>query len=603
MKALRSLYVIIELRDKITSQLNNINRSVDQTKSKISKLTETVEKHKKIIAALGAGLSALGYGGFRVFGGTAKDFERAIMEMQARTGVTRKELERLTETVKQLAKTNSDSFQTISGVITILRERYGDLGRDTQEVSQAILDFAKVTGTDAVSAANSLSVVMKAFDIPATRMYEVTDTLIASQQRFGVQSAYIIELLKSNAAALKMLNLSFNEAVGLLSALEANGVNVARALMGLRSAAAKGIDVKKALKDLAEIKDSTERTRKATEIFGSYAGPGLSKVLEGGTEALDKFMLKLDDVRGTTKRASETIDKSLSEQIGILKNNLAILSVEIGRVLLPVMKSVVKIVKTFADAFQALPEPIKGTIAMLVGLITVISAVVGPLLLHIAAFAWFYSTIANMGGLVGVLSTLKTAMLGFAGSVWAAIGPLLPLIAVVGAIVGAILLLQDVMVKGWEKSYLGKFVAWLLDKLPPLKSAIETVRNAIDYLGSGFEWLSDTVGNFIKTIQKAWKTIAENPIFKTIQTAFAFTPAGVGIRAGATLLTEYRLPSISELLPTPSLTASTTAYHTTQTTYHQPITIHKIEVRADKPEQITKELVRKLKLKHLANPS
>jgi len=77
----------------------------------------------------------------------------------------------------------------------------------------------------------------------------------------------------------------------------------------------------------------------------------------------------------------------------------------------------------------------------------------------------------------------------------------------------------------------------------------------------------------------------------------------VGIRAGATLLTEYRLPSISELLPTPSLTASTTAYHTTQTTYHQPITIHKIEVRADKQEQITKELVRKLKLKHLANPS
>ncbi|RLI77973.1 phage tail tape measure protein [Archaeoglobales archaeon] len=468
--------------------------------------------------------------------------------------------------------------------------------------SVAIFSFAKVTGTDAVSAANSLSVAMKAFDIPATRMYEVTDTLIASQQRFGVQSAYIIELLKSNAAALKMLNLSFSEAVGLLSALEANGVNVARALMGLRSAAAKGIDVKRALRELAEIRDSTERTRKATEVFGAYAGPGLSKVLEGGTEALDKFMLKIDDIRGTTKKASETIDRSLSEQIGILKNNLAILSVEIGRVLLPVMKSVVKIVKTFADAFQALPGPIKGTIVMLVGLITVISAVVGPLLLHIAAFAWFYSTIANMGGLVGVLSTLKTAMLGFVGSVWAAIGPLLPLIAVIGAIVGVILLLQDIMVKGWEKSYLGKFVGWLFDKLPPLKSAIDTVRNAIDYLRSGFEWLSDTVANFIKTIQKTWKTIAENPIFKTIQTALAFTPAGMGIRAGTTLLTEHHLPSISELLPTPSLTAPTTTYHTTQTTYNQPITIHKIEVKADKPEQITKELVRKLRLRHLANP-
>ncbi|RLI77425.1 hypothetical protein DRP04_11415, partial [Archaeoglobales archaeon] len=99
MDALRALYVVVELKDKLTSQLNNINRAVDQTKSKISRLTEFVEKHKAAIAGLGASLSALGYGGFRVLGGTAKDFERAILEMQARTGVAREELDRMTETV------------------------------------------------------------------------------------------------------------------------------------------------------------------------------------------------------------------------------------------------------------------------------------------------------------------------------------------------------------------------------------------------------------------------------------------------------------------------------------------------------------------------
>ena len=247
-----------------------VKEYADSMKTRLSKLTELVNKHKMAIAAIGATLSAIGYGGFRVFGGSAKDFERAVMEMQARTTLTANQLKEMTEVVKDLARTNSDSFKTISEVVTILTERYGYLGKETRETAQAILDFAKVTGTDAVTAANSISVAMKAFSIPASQMYEVTDTLITAQQRFGVQSAYLIELLKSNAAPLKMLNLSFSEAVGLLAALEANGVNVARALMGLRSAAAKGIDVKKTLRELAEIRDSTERTRRATEIFGSY---------------------------------------------------------------------------------------------------------------------------------------------------------------------------------------------------------------------------------------------------------------------------------------------------------------------------------------------
>ncbi|RLI74980.1 phage tail tape measure protein, partial [Archaeoglobales archaeon] len=433
-----------------------------------------------------------------------------------------------------------------------------------------------------------------------TEMYEVTDTLIAAQQRFGVQSTYIIELLKSNAAPLKMLNLSFNEAVGLLAALEANGVNVARALMGLRSSAAKGIDVKKALRELAEIRDSTERTRRATEIFGSYAGPGLARVLEGGTEALDKFMLKLEDVRGKTKKASATIDESLSEQIGILRNNLALLSVELGRTLLPVMKSAVGIVKTLADTFQSLPAPIKGAIALMAGFVTVVSTVLGPLMLQIVALTWLST---NIGGLISVLGSLKVAMLGFSGSVWAAIGPLLPLIAIIGAVVGAILLLQDVMVKGWEKSYLGQFVAWLLEKLPPLKSAIDAVAGAINWLRGGFEWLSNAIGNFIEMVQNAWRIITENPVFKVAQMAFQFTPMGMGIKAATTLLTEHRHPTMGEILPTPSQLISAPTYQTTnQTTYNQPTTIiHKIEIKADRPEDIMKEFVRKLRLRHMAN--
>jgi|Deesub1362B_J571_1020462.scaffolds.fasta_scaffold00598_12 hypothetical protein len=623
MEALRSLYILIEFVDKasepvkqVTKSVNEFKKNVESTikpiknlqtetmkvkqttkpvqdlasafqnvklkvtefatsmKTKLSNLTEVIKKHKKAIAAIGATLSAIGYGGFRLFGGSTKDFERAILEMQARTTLTTEQLREMTEVVKDLARANSDSFKTISDVITILTERYGYLGKETKETAQAILDFAKVTGTDAVTAANSISVAMKAFSIPASQMYEVTDTLIAAQQRFGVQSAYIIELLKSNAAPLKMLNLSFSEAVGLLSALEANGVNVSRALMGLRSAAAKGIDVKKALRELAEIRDSTERTRRAVEIFGSYAGPGLARVLEGGTEALDKFMLKMDDVRGTTKKASETIDKSLSEQIGILKNNLTILAVEIGKTLLPVMKGVVSVLRTLTDTFEKLPAPIKGVIGVATGLVTIVSAVVGPLLVQIAAWTWLTDRVIFFAKVNALLRKVLFGSIGvlrtFAVSLWTTLAPLLPWIAVIGAVVGAILLLQDVLVKGWEKSYLGQFVNWLLEKLPFLKPVAEGVGNAINwmrqsidrlsskigefiswiqqgldtlgplkyailgpagailFLAQNFDKVTSTIKNFITWIRNAWKALTENPVLKVIQ---ALTPFGAALKA------------------------------------------------------------------------
>jgi len=503
MEALRALYVVIELRDKLSSQLSEINKVVDQTKSKLSSLTEFVEKHKAAIAGLGAVLSAVGYGGFRIFGGSAKDFERAILEMQAKTAMTNKQLKEMTETVKDLARVNSDSFKTITDVVTILTERYGYLGKETKTAAQAVLDFAKITGSDAVSAANALSVVMRAFNIPATKMYQVTDTLIAAQQRFGVQSAELIELLKNNAAPLKMLNLSFSEAVGLLAALESNGVNVARVLMGLRSAAAKGIDIKKALRELAEIRDATERTRRATEIFGSYAGPGLARVLEGGTQALDEFMLKMEDVEGTTKRASATIDRSLSEQIGILKNNLTILAVEIGGSLLPVMKGMVKVIKSIADSFESLPAPIKGAIGVMAGFTTIAASVVGPLMLQAAAFAYFIKTIREFGGLQGLFMTLSGSITEFAASAFSALAPLLPIILAISA---AILVLQHAWIHNWFgiRDATAKAIEGIKSAFSVISSAIKTfISGFIEPIKILFAPLLETLGLFNKEAKKS----------------------------------------------------------------------------------------------------
>ena len=486
---IREIYVAIELADKISSPLRRINANVDSLKSRIARLNDFVQEHKKLLLGLGAGLTALGYGGFRVLGSTAKDFERALAELQARTGLHGAELRKYTALVKNLARTNADSIESIAEVLTILRQRFGDTGKQTREIAQAILDFAKITGIDAVRAADSLAVTMKAFQIPASRTREVVDVLIAAQQRFGVHASRLVELMFNNSAALKVLGLRFSEAVGLLAAMEASGVNVSRALIGLRQAATKfesPADFRKALIDLAKIENITLRAKKATEIFGAYAGPGIARILEGGIKALNKFMLSEKEVAGVSEEAAKTIDRTLSEQLGILKNNLALVALELGKALLPFLKRVVLIVKTLANAFQALPAPVKSAIALFSALAVVFGAIVGPILVQVASLAWLYEWLGKTTLGVGLLSRafalLRTAVLGFNLAILTN-----PVVLAITGIITALLLLQHAWVHNWagiRDKTIG-FVKAISAALAPLIQLLQWVAGLINKIEVG----------------------------------------------------------------------------------------------------------------------
>jgi len=426
---IRDMAIGIRLKDEVSANLSRVNQAVDVTKSKL----QQVRKNFAGLFAVSAAFTAVGAVATSMTRSTI-GLERAMQELQARTGVTDKELRHLQNTLIRLTQVNSNSFQEIAGAMTVLRQRWGAIGSAMQPVTQQMLDFAKVTGTDAVQAANNISVVMKAFGMDINQVADATDLLLAASQRSGVNAARLAELISDNGAALKLLGLNIGEAIGLLAAMESQGVNVARVLMGLRQAAAKGIDVKETIKSLAEIEDQALRTKKATEIFGSYAGPGISRILEGGIESLNKFMLKLDDVRGVTKKASITIDESLSEQLGILRNNIALVVAELGKGLMPILKPFTKLVRKAAEAFTALPTPVKSVLSSITALVAVIGTIGGPLLMLVAGLG--FATSAGVS-FVGILLTIGKIMLYVSGAT--------------GALIAAVTVLSKV----WESNFLG----------------------------------------------------------------------------------------------------------------------------------------------------
>ncbi len=598
MNALRSLYVVIQLRDQITDKLKNVNRAVDSVKSGVKSLTETIEQYKWAVVGAGAALSAFAYGGFRFFKDATKDladFQDALRVFRIRAGE------------------NADA------ILKAMEEAAGGTIDSTQLILNA--NRAMVMGIDPEY-------------LP--RMMEIAR---AAARNMGMSVEYMFESVVLGTARQSKLIL---DNLGIIIKADEAYEKYAKTLG----------------KTASQLTEAEKR-----QAF-------LNAVMEAGEDIVKHTDLSQESLNEEIQRATVAwteFKKALAEGA------------------LPVISKFIDGVKATTQWLKDLPKPIKAVIGTLGVLATGASAFIGPLLMQAAAFTWLYSTIANMGGLTGVLASLKTAILGFASSTLAAIAPLLPAILAISA---AILLLQHAFIHNWGgireatakvieglkwafgglidiiKTFISGFIEplryllgpilealgifnkeagkskflvevvdaiagafkWLYSVIEPHIPLIKQIIKFVGILAAGFLLLTNPIGQvilaisaisyvlkavipyvqqfksiwdstigaiiakiseFISAIQNAWKAITENPIFNALQTLFQFTPMGMGLKATTTMITEHRLPA----MPQPAQMISTVQNRVE----HKTINVPKIEIKIEgvkDPDKVA-ELVEK----------
>jgi phage-related minor tail protein len=299
------------------------------------------------IGAAGAGAGLAGVGAAAVKMGA--DLDAAMQQSKAQTGATSEEMKRQMEVAKDLYKTNTDSIQDITRAMTVLRQRWGDLGDDTKAQTQKFLDFAKVLGVDNAQAVETVSKAVKGMGGDIKDTDKVMDILLTAQQRYGADAMDLARIISENAGTFRALGLSTDETVGLLASMEKQGVNTSRAVMGLRQAAQKfetPEEFQKSLKNLASIQDTTKRTQAAFEIFGAFAGPGIANLLSSGTGALSDFTEGLEGSEGAVKEASDAVDESFNVRMELAKKKVLGMVMDLGSRLLP---AILPIIEALAD--------------------------------------------------------------------------------------------------------------------------------------------------------------------------------------------------------------------------------------------------------------
>lgn len=446
--------------------------------------------------------------------------------------------------VKDLATEIPTDFETAGAAVGEVNTRFGLTGQALDDLSAKFIKFAQLNDTDVSTSIDNVSSVMNAFGMDASEADNLLDALNATGQATGIDMDTLANALSSNAAQLKEMGLTAQQAAGFMGMVEMSGLDTSAAMMGLKTAMKNATADGKTLDQvLAEFSatmqgsgSDAEKLQAAYDLFGSKAGASIYNAVQTGKLKLSDFSGFLGDFEGSVENTfNETLDPI--DQFQMTMNSLKETGAEVGNslmsVLAPVLKELSDKLKSLAEWWNNLGEPMQQMIVK----IALVVAAIGPVLVIVG------KVISAVGTIMTIIPTVTTAMAGvktaMAGlnAVMAA-NPIGLIITAIGLLVAAFIYLwnncegfREFWINLWEKVKEIAITVWTAIKdffvsvWEAIKNTFTTVVNAISsFLTTAWNTIKstvETVMNAIKTvISTIWNGIKSffETIFNAIKT-------------------------------------------------------------------------------------
>lgn len=331
----------------------------------------------------------------------------AMAEYGAQTGATTEELKKAAQTTEDLFRTNLgvDSYKQAANVQAALRTQLGLTEDQISKVVGQFVDFAHVNKMDVVGSISTVQRLLAAYNLTVDDAGSVMDRLTLAHQKFGIDVQQSATALGTLGPALKAANLGLDDGIGLLDLFKKAGINAALAPRALIAALRKiksPEDLRRFIKDIADTKDPLEAAAKATQIFGSRAGPALAKALSGTSGDLKQFGVSAAEAAGASEKAAKTLDSSITKQFELLMRNLKGAAVDAAQFVDPVASLAgavahsAPVVKTLGLQLIALAGATELATAAMGGLKGAALALAGPLGIVAAATAIYFFAVDKL---------------------------------------------------------------------------------------------------------------------------------------------------------------------------------------------------------------
>ena len=455
-----------------------------------------------------------------------------------KTGAGGEALQGMQDVANEIATSLPTDFSTVGNAVGEVNTQFQLTGEALKGASEDIIKFSEINGSDVTNSTIQSKQALEAYGMSVDDLSKVLDSTTFVAQATGVSVDDLMKKATDGAPQIKLLGLSFEEAVTLVGQLEQHGVDSSAALSGLTKAAGvyakQGKSMNEGLKQtidsIKNSKSETEALSIAMEIFGAKKAPQM-------VDAIKRGALSFEDLGKTAQESaglvSNTYEATLDpiDKFQTAQNSVTLAMSEVGaaiaEVLAPVFEMLGNIVKQVAEWFSGLPGPIKEFVVILGTVVTVVG-ILAPIFLTLQAAA------TALGVSIGSMVTAALPIIGTAAAIASAVAAVIVILKylwetnegfrdVVTAVWEAISSVINTVVgeiSNFIMSIFGTVVTWWTENQELIRSITDAVWTGISaiisaamtVLGPLIEGGWNTVQIITSTVWEVIKTVVETAI-------------------------------------------------------------------------------------------
>lgn len=403
------------------------NEAEDTTKRISSTIGGHLQSAGKNLETVGSTLTKtvtapiIGLGGLVIK--TSSTFESAMSRVQAVSGASGGELQKLNKKAQELGATTAWSASEVADGMTEMAKA-GWSASDIIDGMAGVLNSASASGEDLAQVSTIVADAITGFGLKAKDASRVADLLTQSANAGTINITDLGESFKYISPIAKTMGFSIEDVTTAISAMSMSGIKGSQAGTALRTMLARMVkptdDVKSAMDELgikltnsdgsfkslntivSEMRGSfsgmtdEQKTYYATVLAGQEGMSGLLSLLSLSQGEYDKLADSMNNCKGVAEDTAKTMLDNFGGQLTILKSSLEGVAIQFGEVLLPYFKNFVDWVQKVVLKLQSMTKEQKEQIvkwAMFAGAI-------GPTLL---IFGKLTSTIGKLMSAFGAV--------------------------------------------------------------------------------------------------------------------------------------------------------------------------------------------------------
>lgn len=518
------------------SQLKNAKTN---TKSVVTDLqnsyTKGFEKVAGTLAKVGTAIAWLGtaVGGYAIKVGG--DFEAGMSKVQAISGATGEDMEKLSELAKQMGKTTKFSASEAAEGYQYMAMA-GWKTEDMLAGLPGIMNLAAASGESLATTSDIVTDVLTAMGKGAGDAGTFANVLASASSNSNTNVAMMGETFKYVAPLAGALGFNIEDLSQAIGLMANSGIKASQAGTSLRSiltrlasptdevetAMAKyGITIADSdgkMRSLSEIMQNLreslgglseqEQTAAATAIGGQEAMSGLLAIVNASQEDYDKLSGAIANSTDAAENMANTMQDNLQGKLVILKSALEGVGISIYEKFEEPLKNAVEKVTEAVSNFDvdAAIEKIQRVLEILKAIAPVVVGIVSAL----ATLYAYFKVLKVIAKVKGIIEAVKKA-----GGVVAALGgPVGLVIAAIVAVIAAITTLYATNKK--FRDFVNNMISQIWEKVQGVVDAVQP------YLQAAMELAKNAISDAMEFIKNAISDISEKakPAVEAIGNAF-----------------------------------------------------------------------------------